>query len=282
MLTIMSMSLHSLPALESSSFSHEWVEDDLDSQREAVEYSLEQQPIVDDIQLEASVNEVRLLSLEDGTKGVFKPMDGEKYVRYDIENGTGYKRDRAAYVVSRALDQDLVPPTVIREVDGRLGSLQHYIENAKTFGQLGIGQEALNAMGDKHPYYQELTALWLLDCTMWNTDRNFANVLVNGTKLWAIDNSLTFGQSDLKVLTHYSGHPIPQPQIEPYVELASSQQKIENLYQDLESLLESQEIEACLSRIQRLAQELSKKSQLDSRYLMNNPAVRPFYAMAAD
>lgn len=57
-----------------------------------------------------------LVSLESGMKGVFKP-------------GEYHYAEVAAYRANKALGQRLVPPTVIREVNGKEGSLQFLVES---------------------------------------------------------------------------------------------------------------------------------------------------------
>lgn len=65
-------------------------------------------------------NRMRMITLDSGLKGVFKP--GEY----------GYA-EVAAYKASRAIGLRLVPPTVLRTIDGQTGSLQFYIETKTDF-----------------------------------------------------------------------------------------------------------------------------------------------------
>lgn len=54
----------------------------------------------------------------DGIGGVFKP-------------GYRYKSERAAYLVDKFFKFDLIPTTVIRNIEGKEGSFQQFIPNAK-------------------------------------------------------------------------------------------------------------------------------------------------------
>src|SRR5260370_198574 len=60
-----------------------------------------------------------LLTAEDGTRcyGVYKPRRGEVPLR-DFPNGTLYKREVAAYVLSQHLGWDLVPPEGVARREG--------------------------------------------------------------------------------------------------------------------------------------------------------------------
>lgn len=63
---------------------------------------------------------------------VFKPFDGENqdaknfFISPDFKF---YPRECAAYLISRHFDLDIVPPTVIREINGRIGALQLFLDH---------------------------------------------------------------------------------------------------------------------------------------------------------
>ena len=55
-------------------------------------------------ELSGGCNKTIFVELKDDGAGVFKPKDGEKKgIRYGVEAGTYYKRERAAYLVDRFL-----------------------------------------------------------------------------------------------------------------------------------------------------------------------------------
>lgn len=62
-----------------------------------------------------------LITLKDGTRGVFKAMNVQQAVA-----------EVAAYKFGRALGLKLVPPTVIAKHKGKIGSFQFFIENSAT------------------------------------------------------------------------------------------------------------------------------------------------------
>ena len=60
-----------------------------------------------------------LVELEDGTKGVWKSSRAPY---------AGYRAEVLAYELSELLGLDLVPPTVVRELGGEVGSFQLFVE----------------------------------------------------------------------------------------------------------------------------------------------------------
>jgi hypothetical protein len=69
-----------------------------------------------------------LITLENGAvrqRAVFRHVDR----RRPLPTPDSYKYDLAAYELTKLLGIELIPPVVEREVEGRLGSLQVYLEN---------------------------------------------------------------------------------------------------------------------------------------------------------
>jgi hypothetical protein len=95
----------------------------------------------------------------------------------------------AAYRLSRLLGLDRVPPTVLREIDGREGSLQLWIEDARTEADLiQSGEGTMNAAR----HLQRQTML-VFDNLIYNFDRHQNNVLYDrGGRLWFIDHTRSF------------------------------------------------------------------------------------------
>lgn len=96
--------------------------------------------------------------------------------------------ERAAYVVACLLGLDNVPPTVLREVEGRRGSLQLWIE----------GGESLAALTDRRGplpprFTEQMTVIWAFDKLIYNVDRHPGNIIIgpDGT-LWMVDHTQAF------------------------------------------------------------------------------------------
>jgi hypothetical protein len=61
--------------------------------------------------------------------GIYKPQQGEAPL-WDFPDGTLYRREYAAYLLSRQLGWAMIPETVIREGPYGIGTVQTYIEVA--------------------------------------------------------------------------------------------------------------------------------------------------------
>lgn len=118
---------------------------------------------------------------------MFKPVNGEKMV---AEEGTGYKRERAAYLANIFLELDLVPPTIIRSVEGEDGSLQQFISDST------VGYNLTEQQQSDEYIIQQKNIMHLFDYIVGNTDRHEGNFLVDkNRKVWAIDHGYAFNSN---------------------------------------------------------------------------------------
>lgn len=123
--------------------------------------------------LGGAIGNARFVKIVDDGGGVFKPHTDYE----DFPNRKRYflARERAAYLISRFLGFDFVPPTIIKLVDGKEGSLQEFVEDAQ------VGYEAQNIPKE------ERIKLRIFDNLVCNTDRHGGNYLVKEDKVFAID-----------------------------------------------------------------------------------------------
>jgi Phosphatidylinositol 3- and 4-kinase len=135
---------------------------------------------------------------------VWKPVDGEKRdLRNGIPCGTYYVREALAYAIAKIVNMyDLVPPTVIRELNGTKGSLQQWRD----------GMEARNnARPFSHISRFDIERAAAYDYVIGNTDRHAGNWLIGiDDKPVLIDNGLSFGIEDSgrvsQFLSYLMGH----------------------------------------------------------------------------
>jgi hypothetical protein len=134
---------------------------------------------------------------------VYKPARGERPL-WDFPRGTLAKREAAAYVLSRALAWDLVPPTVVRRGPHGRGSVQLFVD---------ADQEAHFFTYRADPVYvSALRALVLFDTIENNADRKGGHCLSLGDgRIVAIDQGLCFGvEPKLRtVIWDFVGETIP-------------------------------------------------------------------------
>lgn len=96
----------------------------------------------------------------------------------------------AAYALSRALRIYLVPPTVVRSIDGRRGTLQVWIENVMT--DADRREQGLQPP-DPRQWFLRTQMINVWDQLIFNDDRNPGNILVDGSwNLWLIDHTRAF------------------------------------------------------------------------------------------
>jgi uncharacterized repeat protein (TIGR03843 family) len=182
------------------------------------------------------------------TQVVYKPIRGEQPL-WDFPRGTLARRETAAYLVSRALRWNLVPPTVLRRGPHGLGSVQLYVE---------VDQDAHYFTFQKDPAYRRvLQALALFDIITNNADRKAGHCLaLEPGRILAIDQGLCFHvEGKLRsVIWDFAGEPIPAALAPDLRRLqAELADDAASLVADLTKLLSQAEI-AALRR--RLAQQL--------------------------
>jgi hypothetical protein len=178
---------------------------------------------------------------------VYKPSRGERPL-WDFPRGSLAKREAAAYILSRALNWDLVPPTVVRRGPHGPGSVQLFVN---------ADQDAhFFSFRDDPAYRSALQALALFDVVANNADRKGGHCLSLGAGcVVAIDQGLCFSvEPKLRtVIWDFVGEPIP-------ASLASDLERVQAelrsaggpLVADLGRLLSRSELGALLQRIESL------------------------------
>src|SRR5204862_2201392 len=117
------------------------------------------------------------------TLAVYKPAPGETPLD-DFPDGTLGQREVAAYLVSAALNWQVVPPTVYR-TDGPLGpgSLQQFIV-------ADLREHYFSLMPGRSDDFRAMAAF---DVIVNNADRKSGHCLLDREgHIWGVDNGLTF------------------------------------------------------------------------------------------
>jgi len=130
-------------------------------------------------------------------RAIYKPKDGEKPL-YDFPQGTLYKREYAAYLLSLELGWPNIPATVIREGPYGIGTMQLYIDCDPRITYF-----------DMREYLKDkLSKLAVFDLLTNNADRKASHCILDKTEtIWSIDHGLTF-HTDFKlrsVMLEYCG-----------------------------------------------------------------------------
>lgn len=186
----------------------------------------------------------RVITQEGEIQAVYKPSQGEQPL-WDFPDGSLAAREVAAYLTSRALGWDLVPPTVLRQ-DGPAGpgSVQLYVE----------------ADTDRHYFTftpeekQRLRPAAVFDLLINNADRKGGHVLLAlDGRLWLIDHGVCFHREDKlrTVIWDFVGEPIPAGLLE---DLRAFRDRLRggDLKDEMADLLSRPEVAALERRADRL------------------------------
>jgi hypothetical protein len=98
-----------------------------------------------------------------------------------------YQAEVAAYILDKLLGLDMVPPTVVRRVDGELGSLQLWVDGCDTYKRLEP------KVPQTPEFSQQISRMKMFDNLIHNDDRNAGNFLLD--EAWnviLIDHSRAF------------------------------------------------------------------------------------------
>ncbi|MFO7292419.1 MAG: phosphatidylinositol kinase [Actinomycetes bacterium] len=138
----------------------------------------------------------------EGRPWVYKPERGERPL-WDFPHGTLARREVACYRLSESLGLGVVPETVLADGPFGPGSAQRFLEE-----DLEWDPRPLIVAADP-----SLWPIALLDVLANNADRKIGHLLrqPNDTRIWAIDNGLTFHADDKlrTVLWSFAGQRIP-------------------------------------------------------------------------
>ncbi len=176
---------------------------------------------------------------------VYKPVRGEQPL-WDFPHGSLARREVAAYLVSEALNWELVPPTIFRK-NGPLGSgsLQQYIEHDPNDHYFNFEEK------DR----QRLRPVVLFDLILNNADRKGGHILRDAQDhLWLIDHGLCFHSEDKlrTVIWDFSGEPVPENLRSDMMRLCEQLEEGQSLNTGLQPYLRASEISAMSRRIAKI------------------------------
>jgi uncharacterized repeat protein (TIGR03843 family) len=187
----------------------------------------------------------RVCRRESTSMAIYKPRRGEQPL-WDFPDGTLYRREVAAYVVSEALGWGLVPPTIARGGPFGTGSVQLYVEANAQLTAFELVEHGNRAM--------PLVAAF--DVVVNNADRKGGHCLaetVDG-RVWAIDHGVCFHEEPKlrTVVWDFAGQALPARVVADLEELAAAVRG-GALGRELRELLHPDEITALGDRASRLA-----------------------------
>lgn len=190
-------------------------------------------------------NATLFVEISDGAteiKAIYKPVAGERPL-WDFPDGNLASRERAAYLVDRALGFNHIPLTILRDGPFGFGMVQQWIDVDEK-----IDLESYFRRDD-----QQLRQVALLDAVINNTDRKIGHLLPDADgHLFVCDHGVTFHVDDKlrTVLWQWAGDELSESEI---LTLKKLLQDIDgDQLTELKSLITVDEMSALTSRISRL------------------------------
>jgi hypothetical protein len=179
---------------------------------------------------------------------VYKPQRGERPL-WDFPDGTLCYRETAAFLTSRELGWEIVPPTVLREGPRGLGSMQFYVEH----------DPQVNYFSFDESFSPQLMRISLFDYLINNADRKGGHCLLDATgHIWGIDHGIAFNSAHKlrTVIWDYAGQTIPDELLSAIACLFDALDNAENPYsQTIRKLLAPQEIKAFQARLRHILKQ---------------------------
>lgn len=175
---------------------------------------------------------------------VYKPRRGEAPL-WDFPSGTLYRREYAAYLLSRRLGWPRIPPTVVRAGPHGVGSVQLYVPPVEKFHLQQLRVE----------HTDDLQRMALFDVITNNADRKAGHCLLDRLgRLWGIDHGLTFN-TDPKLRTviwDFSGQPVP-PELIRQLEALCERPLEDEVRAELGAWISRRELDTFYRRVEQMA-----------------------------
>ena len=185
-------------------------------------------------------------------RAIYKPRDGERPL-WDFPVGTLYRRERAAFLLSRLLGWPNIPLTLVRDGPYGVGMFQRYVESDP--------DETYFDMVRRGETHEDLLKIMVFDLIANNADRKAGHCLADADgRVWSIDHGLTFHPSfKLRtVMTEFWGIDIPNELTRDLANLHRALDGDSPPATDLRAQLRGAELKALKKRI---------------RFLLRTPAV---------
>ena len=191
-------------------------------------------------------NHVFLVELRNEGKvarAIYKPRRGETPL-YDFPDGTLYRRERAAFLTSQALEWFLIPPTVVRDGPYGIGSVQWFVEAKKrvSYDMPRVKSSTLEQVA-------------LFDCLVNNADRKAGHYLEGADgRFWLVDHGLTFNSVPKlrTVFWDFSGQPMPKKLVSEMRVLQQELNRKKPFNEALSRLLAVSEMDALRLRLKNI------------------------------
>lgn len=241
--------------------------------RKLQEEVLSSREIIDQKGLGGGRHVTEFISFRDDGAGVFKPKEGEEFVGRYAEVGTYYKRERAAYLVDQFLGFGLVPPTVIREIGDKVGSVQEFVSNFTDGFDYRCELSWRGNDDEKNKLWKkDLAVLRLFDMLIANSDRHEGNVIVKDGRVIAIDHGFSFDHRD-SLRLYFEFQEVPRKIIQKVNKLRKSKEMRILLGHLLSELLREMDVICFFRRLDYFGEILDRKGAISNDDIRGCPDI---------
>jgi hypothetical protein len=175
--------------------------------------------------------------------GVYKPRKGERPL-WDFPEGTLYRREVAAFELSRALGWPSVPPTVVRDGPHGAGSMQLFVETDPNEHFFTLRDARLD----------DFATVALFDAIANNADRKSGHCLVDDDgAIWSVDHGVCFAVAPKlrSVIWEFAGERIPAELLDD-VRRVAGELRSGPVRETMAALLDPTEVDAAADRAEEL------------------------------
>ena len=213
----------------------------------------------------------KFVKIKNDGNAVYKTY--EQHQILDKKNFIG--AEKAVYLLSRALNFNFVPPTVIKHLKNEkgkyvYGSVQEFIPNSKCLSELS--DEEINQIPDDEKF-----KIAIFDFIISNTDRNGGNVLVKDGKLIAIDHGMAmdyfkksqglptgmFHDATMNWIADLYKKPMPDKVINFFKDFNDNDSSIKKLEQEITDLLGDKIAYGYINRVKAFSESLNENNIFD-------------------
>jgi uncharacterized repeat protein (TIGR03843 family) len=180
---------------------------------------------------------------------VYKPLRGESPL-WDFPDGGLYKREVAAYELSKLLGWTFVPPTVVRDGPEGVGSLQVFVRHDT--------QSHFFVQRENEELVRQLKRICVFDYVANNADRKGGHCLLDlDGHVWGIDHGLCFhSQYKLRsVIWDWAGEAIPEEWLGDVERARAAVEQQSPTTGRLYDLLKDHEVAAMCGRMERILRD---------------------------
>lgn len=190
----------------------------------------------------------------------YADIEGDGAGIFKLHKYSDTQNERAAYVISTVVGFDFVPPTVLRKIDGEEGSLQEFVEDGKPLDEVELTDEVKSG----------LYKYWIFGHIIRNMERSDWNLLVEDDKVISIDHDASFDpdfadSSNFDLFRHYYNEEAPSSLVETFKSYLGDRSRQEALKSALQDLLNPEDIEITMQRLEHIGNLLIKNGKINSQ-----------------